>query len=51
MLEPRIAASYLSCMSFRRELFEGTKDAGIAIVVLAILFGMAVGVAVLFHFL
>jgi hypothetical protein len=31
-----IAASYLSCMSLRRELFEGTKDAGIAIVVVAI---------------
>jgi hypothetical protein len=38
-------------MSFHRELFEGTKDAGIAIVVVAILFGMAGGIAVLFHFL
>jgi hypothetical protein len=38
-------------MSFHRELFEGTKDAGIAIVFVVILFGMAVGIAVLFHFL
>jgi len=38
-------------MSFHRELFEGTKDAGIAVAVVAILFGMAAGIAVLLHFL
>lgn len=50
MLEPRIAAPYLSCMPFHRELFEGTKDAGIAIVVVVILFGIAVGIAFFLHF-
>jgi len=45
-----VTPSYLSCMPFHRELFEGTKDAGIAIIVVVILFVIAVGIAVFFHF-
>jgi hypothetical protein len=38
-------------MSLRRELLEGARDAGIAIVVVAILFSMSMGIALILHYL
>jgi hypothetical protein len=34
-----------------RELLEGAKDVGIATLVVAILFGLSVGVALIFHYI
>ena len=36
---------------FWRELLESAKDAGIATLAIAILFGLSVGVALIFHYL
>jgi hypothetical protein len=36
-------------MSLRRELFEGTKDAGIAVAIVVALLGMSAGIALILH--